>query len=175
MADFELRPRQIAAHLRDAHGLEPRAARKGYEREAWHSQHEYDGHRRTFGELVDDVTHGTGGERYAAAVAAEHRASGLGLDKPTRIVYTVSMTDQLTVGQQQDGLVIRKARKPHRCDHWERDEGEPDRMGVLPRRYCDTPIRPGDTYLEYLGESPAFQSGYAYCAEHALAEWQVTL
>lgn len=39
-ADFELRPRQIAAHLRQAHGVEPKAAKKGYEREVWHRQHE---------------------------------------------------------------------------------------------------------------------------------------
>lgn len=45
MADFDLRPRQLAAHLRDAHGIEPRAARRRYEREVWHGQHEYDGHR----------------------------------------------------------------------------------------------------------------------------------
>ena len=46
MADFDLRPRQIAAHLRSAHGIEPRGALKGYEREAWHSQHQYDGLHR---------------------------------------------------------------------------------------------------------------------------------
>jgi hypothetical protein len=85
----------------------------------------------------------------------------------------VSMTTELTVGQKQDGLVIRKARKPHRCDHWE-PAGEAVR-GVLPRAYCKTPIRPGDRYLEYLGESPAFHSGAAYCTEHAQAEWDVEL
>lgn len=29
-----------AKHLREAHGVEPRAARKGYEREVWHTHHE---------------------------------------------------------------------------------------------------------------------------------------
>ena len=38
--DFRLRPRQIAAHLREAHGIEPKVMRKGYEREGWHDQHE---------------------------------------------------------------------------------------------------------------------------------------
>lgn len=40
MADFKLRPRQIAQHLRDAHRVEPKAAMKGYEREVWHNQHD---------------------------------------------------------------------------------------------------------------------------------------
>jgi len=35
-----LRPLQIAKHLRE-HGVEPKAARKGYERELWSSQHEH--------------------------------------------------------------------------------------------------------------------------------------
>lgn len=45
LADFDMRPLELARHLRDAHDIEPRAARKRYEREVWHSQHEYEGHR----------------------------------------------------------------------------------------------------------------------------------
>ena len=82
----------------------------------------------------------------------------------------------LTEQQRQDGLVIRTARKPHRCEHFELRPDEPrDRMGHAPRTYCEIPIRPGDRYLEYLGEAAAFQSGVAYCAEHALAEWGVSV
>jgi hypothetical protein len=40
MGDFKLRPRQIASHLREVHGVEPIQAQKGYEREVWHRQHE---------------------------------------------------------------------------------------------------------------------------------------
>lgn len=40
MDDIDLRPLQIAKHLREVHGVEHRAARKGYEREVWHEQHE---------------------------------------------------------------------------------------------------------------------------------------
>jgi len=40
-AVFNWPPRQIAQHLRDAHGIEPTPARKGYERELWGRQHEH--------------------------------------------------------------------------------------------------------------------------------------
>ena len=43
------------------------------------------------------------------------------------------------------------------------------------RRYCATPINPGDRHLEYLGESAAFESGFRYCPEHARSEWGVEL
>lgn len=41
-SNFEeaLRPRDIARHLREVHGIEPTSARKGYEREVWSRQHE---------------------------------------------------------------------------------------------------------------------------------------
>lgn len=45
MADYDRPPLAVARHLREAHGIEPKAARKGYEREVWHGQHERDGHR----------------------------------------------------------------------------------------------------------------------------------
>jgi hypothetical protein len=82
----------------------------------------------------------------------------------------------LTEEQRQTGLVLRTARKPHRCEHFTLITDAPvDRTGRTPRSYCETPIRPGDRYLEYLGESHAYQSGSAYCAEHALEEWGVQL
>lgn len=47
----------------------------------------------------------------------------------------------------EDGtVVIRTARKPHTCVQ------------------CGVEIEPGETYVEYLGETPAFQSGSRYCA-----------
>lgn len=46
MADYDRPPLALAAHLREAHGIEPkRPTRPSYRRELWHSQHEYDGHR----------------------------------------------------------------------------------------------------------------------------------
>jgi hypothetical protein len=82
----------------------------------------------------------------------------------------------LTEEQRSSGLILRTARKPHTCNHFTLVvDGTLDRMGRTPRVYCETPIRPGDRYLEYLGESPAFHSGSAYCAEHALAEWGVKI
>ncbi len=85
------------------------------------------------------------------------------------------MATVLTEQQRFDGLVIRTARKPHRCDHWDAAGPADPVTHLLPRRYCDTPINPGDRYLEYLGESAAFQSGYPYCREHALSQWKVEL
>ncbi len=38
--DFHIRPLQIKKHLVEVHNIEPHTARKGYEREVWHSQHE---------------------------------------------------------------------------------------------------------------------------------------
>ena len=40
MADFDLRPLQIKAHLIEVHKVTPNMPRKGYEREVWHNQHE---------------------------------------------------------------------------------------------------------------------------------------
>jgi len=53
-----------------------------------------------------------------------------------------------------DGSVIfRRARKDHRCDG-----GHDGKQ----RTACTLPIRKGDSYIEYLGESPAFASGNRY-------------
>jgi len=46
MNDFKLRPLQVRQHLIEVHHIEPKQARKGYEREVWHNQHDnehYDG------------------------------------------------------------------------------------------------------------------------------------
>ncbi len=40
MDDFNKRPREIAKHLREEHGIEPKPAMRGYEREVWHGQHD---------------------------------------------------------------------------------------------------------------------------------------
>ena len=79
----------------------------------------------------------------------------------------------LTQAQTESGLVLRTARKSHRCDHWEASGPADPLTHMLPRAYCKTPIEPGDRHLEYLGESAAFQSGHRYCREHAMAEWGV--
>lgn len=49
MADWDLRPRQIAAHLREVHKVEPKQARKGMEREVWYSQHDDEHHEGVSG------------------------------------------------------------------------------------------------------------------------------
>ena len=36
---------------------------------------------------------------------------------------------------------------------------------------CGVTINPGDRYLEYLGEAPAYQSGSRYCAICAVDVW----
>jgi len=85
------------------------------------------------------------------------------------------VTATLTEAQRRDGLVIRTARKAHRCHHWEPAGPADPVTHALPRRYCATPINPGDRHLEYLGESAAFESGFRYCPEHARSEWGVEL
>jgi hypothetical protein len=57
-------------------------------------------------------------------------------------------------------LVVRRARRAHQCRtsgdrrHWDH--------GPLPPSHTPV-IAPGEYHLEYLGESPAFQSGPRYC------------
>ncbi len=41
MDDFKISPLQIKKHIVDDHKVEPNLPRKRYERECWHSQHEY--------------------------------------------------------------------------------------------------------------------------------------
>jgi hypothetical protein len=65
---------------------------------------------------------------------------------------------------------VRSARKPYRCRCAERNgiwvETNPDY-----RPDCLHEIAPGDTYFEYTGETPAYQSGVRYCVRCAVAVW----
>lgn len=59
-------------------------------------------------------------------------------------------------------LVIRHARKAHRCYR--------GRTGTCKTIF----IAPGDRYVEYFGESPAFSSGHRYCwtcGKEVFGEW----
>jgi len=67
--------------------------------------------------------------------------------------YALTFTDGCTI--------VRKARKQHHCSGGHNGET---------RLACHKPILKGDTYIEYLGESPAFQSGYRYHVECALQQ-----
>ncbi len=51
-----------------------------------------------------------------------------------------------------ENCIVRIARKAHRC------------------RSCKRPITSGDSYVEYVGETPAFSSGESYCLECANKE-----
>lgn len=49
----------------------------------------------------------------------------------------------------------RIAKKKHVCSQARRDESK--------ARSCTGTINPGDKYYEYMGETPAYHSGSAYC------------
>jgi hypothetical protein len=65
-----------------------------------------------------------------------------------------------------DGLVLRRARRSHRCATFG------DRRGwdhePLPPSHTPV-IEPGEYHIEYVGESPAFQAGPRYCLSCAVA------
>ena len=61
--------------------------------------------------------------------------------------------------RMDDGsVIVRRARKAHHC------AGGHDGQK---HTYCGRPIAKGMVYIEYLGESPAFQSGARYHSECA--------
>src|SRR5574341_2334252 len=70
---------------------------------------------------------------------------------------------KLTTGNT---FVLRRARKAHRCKthgllrSWDHEPLPPNRMDIIP---------PTALYVEYLGETPAYQSGQRYCFACALA------
>jgi hypothetical protein len=64
-----------------------------------------------------------------------------------------------------DGLISRTARKFHDCD------GERDNGSWVHHRECVRVIAPGDRYVEYLGESPAYASGIRYTFPCAVMAW----
>lgn len=58
--------------------------------------------------------------------------------------------------------LFRTARKQHRCDSFELAERPAPGGPRTERVSCPTPILVGEQYVEYLGESAAFQSGQRY-------------
>jgi hypothetical protein len=81
-------------------------------------------------------------------------------------------TDQsATVAEPLEMAVYRKARKPWRCtcaDPASNNYGG----GVV---MCQRSIRPGDTYVEHLGDSGSYQSGVRYCLPCGVATWRRSL
>jgi hypothetical protein len=75
--------------------------------------------------------------------------------------------------------IIRTARKEWRCDcHLSYHDHPGDQpfgtAGHEHGRWCPNVIRPGDRYPEYLGETPAFQSGHRFCPDcrkDQLGDW----
>ena len=70
--------------------------------------------------------------------------------------------------------VYRTARQPWRCQ-CDGSCGELTR-DTSNRTWCGNPaclgvIVPGDRYVEYLGETPAYQSGVRYCRPCGVAAW----
>lgn len=58
--------------------------------------------------------------------------------------------------------LFRTARKEHFCDSFELAERPTPNGARTERISCPTPIRVGERYVEYLGESAAYQSGQRY-------------
>ncbi len=88
---------------------------------------------------------------------------------------------------REDGLFVRIARRRHVCQGvmaWKPARGlhaltQRERRGrrAMLVRYrghveaCGYVIEPGDRYVEYIGEAPAYQSGIRYSVPCALAAW----
>lgn len=65
------------------------------------------------------------------------------------------MTDDAKIADWcADSAFVRKARKQHHCRG-----GWVDGVG---RTKCERPIEKGEHYVEYLGETPLWQSGQRY-------------
>lgn len=60
-----------------------------------------------------------------------------------------------------DNVIVRRARKEHRC------AGGHDGQK---RTRCADPIQKGEVYIEYVGESPLYESGYHYHLDHAVEQ-----
>jgi ribosomal protein L40E len=79
--------------------------------------------------------------------------------------------NRLTTEQRDAGLRIRRARKDWRCVAF----GDNVDPFTGRRDLCGAAIPAGSIYLEYLGESYAYESGFRYCARHAAEEWSVAI
>jgi hypothetical protein len=62
-------------------------------------------------------------------------------------------------GWAEENAIFRTARKSYRCHG----------NGVAPAPGCAGTIRPGDPYIEFVGETPAYQRGTAHCMTCAIA------
>lgn len=60
-----------------------------------------------------------------------------------------------------DNVYVRRARKEHRCAGGHNGEK---------RTRCEQPINRGEIYIEYVGESPLYESGYHYHLDHAVQQ-----
>lgn len=75
-----------------------------------------------------------------------------------------------------DGAFLRTARKQYRCCAPLRDENGRwirRQQGAMPVQVpvrCHAEIRRGDRYVEYVGETPLYQSGDRYCLACARSE-----
>lgn len=73
-----------------------------------------------------------------------------------------------------NAVIIRTARRAHSCScHLpaHRHTGPRTNTGTA---WCPNVIKPGEQYPEYLGESPAYQSGHRYCPDcrkDQLGDW----
>lgn len=65
----------------------------------------------------------------------------------------MAMSEQRTPTIDGSEFIVRKARKPWVCHH------------------CGAEIEKGESHLEYMGETPAYQSGHRYCWGCAESEW----
>jgi len=68
---------------------------------------------------------------------------------------------RITPKMDDGSVVIRRSRGVHHC--FGGHDGER-------RTHCDAPITKGMVYIEYLGESPAFQSGARYHVKCAVQQ-----
>jgi hypothetical protein len=69
-----------------------------------------------------------------------------------------------TLPALMSAAVYRRARRTYACDC---------PGGSAPEPHCDCRghIEPGDRYVEYFGETPAYQSGLRYCLPCGVDTW----
>lgn len=68
---------------------------------------------------------------------------------------------RITPSMDDGSVIVRRARSAHRC--WGGHDGQR-------RTRCDAPIIKGMVYIEYIGETTAFQSGQRYHVKCAVQQ-----